>query len=122
MGIVRGICLITENVTDVSAFYAALLDAKAEGDDRHASLEVGGMHVTFAHTSVMEDMAPGSLQGAGCGSFTIDIEVTDVDAMFRRMGEGAASVVKPPQTYPWGTRSLWVRDPDGNIVNLFQRI
>ncbi len=122
MGTVRGICLITEQVTDVAAFYADLLDAKAEGDDRHASLEVDGMHVTFAHVSIMEDMAPGSLAGAGHGSFTLDIEVSDVDAMFSRVGAGSTSVVKPPQTYPWGTRSLWLRDPDGNIVNLFQRV
>ena len=122
MGIVRGVCLITERVPDLTAFYADLLDAKANGDDRHASLDIGGMHVTFAHLSIMEEMAPGSLKGAGHGSFTLDIEVADVDAVFERVGEGSASVVKPPQSYPWGTRSLWLRDPDGNIVNLFQRV
>jgi len=122
LGIVRGVCLITERVPDLTAFYADLLDAKANGDDRHASLDIGGMHVTFAHLSIMEEMAPGSLKGAGHGSFTLDIEVADVDAVFERVGEGSASVVKPPQSYPWGTRSLWLRDPDGNIANLFQRV
>jgi predicted ester cyclase len=28
-------------------------------------------------------------------------------------------VVKPPETYPWGRRSAWFRDPDGNIINFY---
>ncbi|HKW35048.1 MAG TPA: nuclear transport factor 2 family protein [Candidatus Acidoferrum sp.] len=27
--------------------------------------------------------------------------------------------VKPPTTQPWGTRSVYFRDPDGNLVNFF---
>jgi hypothetical protein len=36
------------------------------------------------------------------------------------LGSGARSL-KPPTTQPWGRRSLWLRDPDGNIVNLYQQ-
>ena len=28
-------------------------------------------------------------------------------------------IVKPPTTQPWGRRSVWFRDPDGNIVNFY---
>jgi catechol 2,3-dioxygenase-like lactoylglutathione lyase family enzyme len=27
--------------------------------------------------------------------------------------------VKPPTTQPWGTRSFYFRDPDGNLVDFF---
>jgi len=27
--------------------------------------------------------------------------------------------VKPPTTQPWGTRSVYFRDPDGNLVDFF---
>ena len=31
-------------------------------------------------------------------------------------------MVQEPTTMPWGNRSLLVRDPDGNLVNLFTRM
>jgi catechol 2,3-dioxygenase-like lactoylglutathione lyase family enzyme len=27
--------------------------------------------------------------------------------------------VKPPTTQPWGTRSLYFRDPDGNLIDFY---
>jgi hypothetical protein len=27
----------------------------------------------------------------------------------------------PPTTMPWGNRSMLLRDPDGNVVNVFSR-
>jgi catechol 2,3-dioxygenase-like lactoylglutathione lyase family enzyme len=31
--------------------------------------------------------------------------------------EGDETFVKRPTTQPWGRRSIWFRDPDGNVVN-----
>jgi len=30
--------------------------------------------------------------------------------------------VKAPSTQPWGNRSIYLRDPDGNLVNLYTRV
>ena len=30
-------------------------------------------------------------------------------------------VAMPPATMPWGNRSMLLRDPDGNAVNVFAR-
>lgn len=50
----------------------------------------------------------------------IEFLVADVDAEFDRLkDELALDVVPEPTTMPWGNRSLLVRDPDGNLVNLF---
>lgn len=70
----------------------------------------------------MEEMAPGSMQGAGTGSFTIGFEVEDVDAQFERLKALGVTFVKLPASYPWGTRSVWFRDPDGNIVNFYSHV
>ncbi len=67
-------------------------------------------------------MAPGSMEGAGCGSFTIDLEVPDVDQEYEHLTYMGVPCVKPPETYPWGRRSAWFRDPDGNIVNCYSRV
>src|SRR5215217_8660918 len=65
-------------------------------------------------TAGMEKMAPGSMAQAGVGRYTLEIEVDDVDAEFDRLNKLGWVVVKPPTTQPWGRRSVWVRDPDGN--------
>ena len=119
---IRGICLLTENVPVLARFYSVLLDVPFEGDETHAALKIGGIHLTFFSWEGMEQMAPGSMQGTGHGGFTLDIEVPDVDAAYGRILATGAQIVKPPQSYSWGTRSVWFRDPDGNIVNFFQRL
>jgi catechol 2,3-dioxygenase-like lactoylglutathione lyase family enzyme len=47
----------------------------------------------------------------------LEFQVTDVDAEYDRLVE--LEFVQKPTTMPWGNRSLVLRDPDGNLVNLF---
>ncbi len=46
----------------------------------------------------------------------------DVDAEYERLAGLGIEVVKPPTTQPWGVRSAWFRDPDGNLLNLAPRL
>lgn len=117
-----GICLVTENVPALVKFYTTLLGCRAEGDDHHSEFHLDGLNLAIFARQGMEEMAPGSMQGAGTGSFTISFQVENVDAQYARLQALGVPVVKPPATYPWGSRSAWFRDPDGNIVNFFQRI
>lgn len=50
---------------------------------------------------------------------SIRIITADVDAEYGRLTDHLDEVVQVPTTMPWGNRSLLVRDPDGNLVNLF---
>ena len=40
----------------------------------------------------------------------------------RRLSALAVPIVKPPTTQPWGLRSVWLRDPDGNLVNCYAKV
>jgi uncharacterized glyoxalase superfamily protein PhnB len=117
-----GICLITNNVSGLSNFYAKVLDVKAEGGDYHAEIKTEGVNLAIFSTRGMESMAPHSMQGAGYGSFTLMFEVEDVDAEYERLKALNVEFVKLPATHPWGNRSLWFRDPDGNIVDFFTKL
>ena len=114
-----GICLVTDNVPALADFYTRLLGVQAEGDENHVDLKVDGADLTIFSTQGMESMAPQSMQGAGHGSLTISFEVHDVDGEYERLKTMGVEIVKPPVSYPWGTRSVWFRDPDRNIVNFF---
>jgi catechol 2,3-dioxygenase-like lactoylglutathione lyase family enzyme len=114
-----GICLITTDVAALSAFYSKILNVKAEGNDMHRELGTQGAGITIFSVEGMERMAPSSMQGAGFGSFTIGVEVDDVDTEYQRLKLLGVEFVKLPQTHPWGCRSFWFRDPDGNIVDFY---
>jgi catechol 2,3-dioxygenase-like lactoylglutathione lyase family enzyme len=112
-----GVCLITKDVLALARFYAEVLGVQAVGDDRHMELSTDGAGLAIFAVEGMEDMAPGSMQGAGHGSFTTMFEVKDVDAEHERIQALGVEFVKPVQTHPWGARSFWFRDPDGNIID-----
>ena len=114
-----GICLITHNVPALVSFYTRVLGVKAEGDDIHAELKTEGASMAIFSTAGMESMAPLSMQGAGYGSVTIAFEVNDVDAEYERLKALHVEFVKLPATHPWENRSVWFRDPDGNIIDFF---
>jgi uncharacterized glyoxalase superfamily protein PhnB/predicted SnoaL-like aldol condensation-catalyzing enzyme len=117
-----GTCLITRQVRDLSNFYCMVLETAAEGDDTHMALLTDGAHLAIFSKEGMEQMAPGSMKSAGCGSYTLGFQVEDVDREYERLVQNGVEVVKPPATYPWGARSAWFRDLDGNIIDLFMLV
>jgi uncharacterized glyoxalase superfamily protein PhnB len=112
-----GICLITRNVSSLTKFYAKVLSVEAKGDDMHAELKTEGANIAIFSVEGMERMAPDSMRGSGYGSFTICFGVKDVDAEYERLKAIGVEFVMLPTTHPWGARSFWFRDPDGNIVD-----
>jgi catechol 2,3-dioxygenase-like lactoylglutathione lyase family enzyme len=115
----HGICLVTRDVRRLRSFYAAILQVEAEGDDTFAMLSTPGAALSIFAEAGMERMAPGSMQDSGCGRYTLEFEVEDVDKEFARLKALDVIFVKPPSTQTWGRRSVWFRDPDGNIINFF---
>jgi catechol 2,3-dioxygenase-like lactoylglutathione lyase family enzyme len=113
----NGICIITRDVRRLREFYRNVLEAEPEGDDTFAAYTSLGAMLAFYTESGMEQMAPGSTQGAGRGAYTMEFEVQDVDREYERLTGLGVTIVKPPTTQPWGRRSVWFRDPDGNVVN-----
>jgi catechol 2,3-dioxygenase-like lactoylglutathione lyase family enzyme/ketosteroid isomerase-like protein len=114
-----GLCLLTDDVVRLSHFYAEIFDTETAGDDTFATVTCPGAELSFFSWSGMEHMAPGSRGHASPGAFTLEVEVEDVDAWHARLEALATAVVKPPTTQPWGRRSVWFRDPDGNLVNFY---
>lgn len=117
-----GIALITDDVLALARFYADLLDAEVEGDANFAVVKAAGAGLTFFSKAGMETMSPGSMAGTGHGGFTIEFTVDEVDPRYERWVAAGITIAKPLTTQPWGRRSVWVRDPDGNIVNFYQDV
>ena len=118
----NGICIVTQDVARLRSFYASVLGVEATGDDTFTALSTNGAALSFFTEEGMERMAPGSMEGAGRGSYTLEFEVNDVDAEYTRLKNIGVTFVKPPTTQAWGRRSIWFRDPDGNIVNFYANV
>ena len=41
------------------------------------------------------------------------LQVRDVDDTYKELQDAGVTVVRPPETEPWGLREMWIADPDG---------
>jgi len=113
-------CLITPNVERLVAFYEAVLNLKASktGED-YAEFHTSAGTLAIFSAASQERYIPGSAEGAANKGIVLEFRVDDVDQEYRRLQHVVKNWVKPPSTQPWGTRSIYFRDPDGNLVDFF---
>ena len=112
-----GVCLIAQSTPALAKFYQALFDMEGrwEGEEH---VDFPGTRLTIFSVRGTEEMAPGSMTGAGSGKAVLSFDVADLDLLLERLQGLGAQIVKPAQTHPWGLRSAWIKDPEGNILSL----
>jgi catechol 2,3-dioxygenase-like lactoylglutathione lyase family enzyme len=113
-------CLITSDVDRLVAFYEQVLGIKAVRSGKgYAEFPSGRGVLAIFSVDAQENYIPGSAEAARNKSMILEFNVADVDQEYRRLGSLVKTWVKPPTTQPWGTRSLYFRDPDGNLVDFY---
>ena len=113
-------CLITDNVNQLIKFYEPILKVKAQrsGED-YAEFHTGAGVLAIFSAAAQEKYIPGSAEAAKNKSAILEFGVADVDKEYARLQSLVKTWVKPPTTQPWGTRSIYFRDPDGNLVDFY---
>lgn len=116
-------CLITSDVDRLVTFYEPVLGIRAErtGPD-YAEFHTGTGVLAIFSERAQQEYIPGSARGANNRSLVLEFRVSDVDGEYGRLQKLVKTWVKPPTTQPWGTRSFYFRDPDGNLVDFFMRV
>ncbi|MCS5507101.1 VOC family protein [Curtobacterium flaccumfaciens] len=113
--------IITDDLEGMVAFYERITGQPAERPAPvFAQFSGPGGTLAIASTATVA-MLGGALVPATNRSALIEFEVADVDGDFAGLELSSDDVVLEPTTMPWGNRSALVRDPDGNVVNLFSR-
>jgi len=111
--------IVTENVDRLVAFYELITGLTAT---RPAPV-FAELRTTAGTLAISSNQLTNQLYGADVvqpaanHSTFLEFRVADVDAEFARLSE--LEFVQKPTTMPWGNRSALLRDPDGNLVNLF---
>ena len=120
--------LLVKNFAECFRFYRDVIGLKVlwgNEADSYASFidQTGEMpNIALFKREAMADAigTSGLPVDANCQDRTVlIIGVQDVDAEFKRMQELGVRIVSEPKNYPgWGMRSSYVRDPDGNLIEL----
>jgi predicted enzyme related to lactoylglutathione lyase len=113
--------IITDDLEGMVAFYERVTGQPAERPAPvFAQFSGPGGTLAIASTATVAVLG-GAVTPATNRSALIEFEVADVDGDFAGLQLSSGDVVLAPTTMPWGNRSALVRDPDGNVVNLFSR-
>ena len=113
-------CLFTNNVSRLVKFYEPVLGMKAKRPDKtYAEFSTGVGVLAIFSLRAQEKYIPGSTAGAKNGSMVLEFKVVNVDAEYKRLQSLVKTWIKPPTTQPWGSRSVYFRDPDGNLVDFY---
>ncbi|MCU1537754.1 MAG: hypothetical protein JWP82_2105 [Humibacillus sp.] len=124
MSTFASIRIITADLDRLVGFYERLLGRPAARlNPLFAELRASTGTLAFGDIATTTAFGEAAVQPAANRSVIIEVQVDDVDDAFSSLATAEEAdrphVVQEPTTMPWGNRSAIVRDPDGNLVNLF---
>ena len=114
------VCLITNDMKRLIGFYEPILALKARWTgEEYAEFRTSAAVLAVFAAQAQEKYIPGSVHASENRSVILEFNVADVDLEYKRLQSLVKVWVKPPTTQPWGTRSIYFRDPDGNLVDFY---
>lgn len=112
--------IITDDLDGMVAFYETVTGIAADRPaPPFAELVSPSATLAIGHSQTVALFGDGAAHPAENHSVIMEWQVDDVDAEFARLDEWVEDWVQTPTTMPWGNRSAMLRDPDGNLVNLY---
>lgn len=120
--------IFTDDVDALLAFYERVTGVAARRiHPLFGEIATPSGTLAIASTQTVGLLGAGSAEAAANRSVCLDFLVSDVDADHARLAAivadfalgSAVGFVNEPTTMPWGNRSLLLRDPDGNLINVF---
>ena len=117
------VTIVTANLEQMRAFYQEVLHIEPQtsrGNYVEFPLETGTLALWRQSESEAFGIAP--MRGTGNHSVLIELEVEDVDEEYARLKDLQLEWVQEVTTQPWGHRAFYIRDPDGNVINLHMAV
>ncbi len=120
---VQWILLITEKYETMKAFYKDTLGFPIERnvpEEEFTQFKLENCFLAIYGKRFAEKLFPIiGKPGAAIYSFG---ESKDVDTDYQQLKEKGVQFIKEPETQPWGQRTAYFTDPDGNIWEIQQWI
>ncbi len=118
------VCILSGDMKAMIGFYEQVLQLEPHtAGDAYAEFRTPVATLSLFAAEAHERLAPGSAEPGRNRSVELEFLVDDVDAEYARLCRIPGLVwVKPPTTQPWGIRSIFFRDPEGNLLNFHSRV
>jgi len=111
------VIVFTTRMNELAEFYCKGLDiGPYQESPQHLGCHVGSVY--FGFDQVDDESAEARNKPGPTLWFTVD----DIHASFNRLVELGATVRYPPAKKPWGAILASLKDPDGNIFGVSQRL
>lgn len=118
--------IVTKDVPALVRFYEALTQIapfSPVGDvNVFAEFRTPGSVLAIGHEAGIARFNKGAAVAASNRSMIIEFEVDDVNADRARLDKLVTQWVMEPTDMPWGNRSMLLRDPDANLINVYAPI
>jgi catechol 2,3-dioxygenase-like lactoylglutathione lyase family enzyme len=85
---------------------------------RWIEYRVGATLLALTQKGVMFD-DPGPPQGVAALQLAFRVAPEEVNTCFAQLKTAGVVIVAEPTDQPWGHRTLFCRDPDGNIIEIY---
>ena len=113
-------CVVTAHVKQLVDFYKRVLLLEPRTlNDQYAEFATGVGVLALFSANAQEAYIPGSARSGQNKSIILEFRVANVDSEYERLRGFVKIWVKGPTTQPWGTRSIYFRDPDGNLIDFW---
>jgi catechol 2,3-dioxygenase-like lactoylglutathione lyase family enzyme len=119
------VCLITKKLETMRDFYREVLQVEPKVyQEDYLEFPVEGAILSLYRQESLERTVPGAMQAGRNQSVMLEFQVADVDREYARLKQSRLPLdwVMSPTTFPWGNRSIYFRDPEGNMVNLYSTV
>jgi catechol 2,3-dioxygenase-like lactoylglutathione lyase family enzyme len=112
--------LLCRDLEGTAAFYRKTLGLPlADELPGWVELDAGATRVSLRRRDRPYD--GGAPAGAGV-QLAFRVEPRDVDAWHERLRRVGAEILEPPRTTDYGHRTLFFRDPEGNVVEIYAEV
>jgi lactoylglutathione lyase len=119
------ITILTDNVPVLSHFYQNVMGFEVSDDmGEYVEFKSDGVRFAVCSRAIMEsatgDASYKELRKGQSFELAFKVENTEaLDELFAELVAKGAKPVQEPGTMPWGQRTAFFADPDGNIHELF---
>ena len=113
--------LVTNHLDRLASFYSMLTGVAATRmHPEFAEIRLDGATLAISTELPIQQFNAGAAIAAANRSVIFEFQVDDVDGVHNSLS-GDVECVMGPTDMPWGNRSMLLRDPDGNLVNIFSK-
>lgn len=122
------ISIVTQNLPELYQFYREVLGFAVKLKlDNYIEFESPGVRFAITTNQVMFNATqhPSFSEPKQGQSFELAFPVSspnEVDQVYKVLVEKGAFPVRPAEDQPWGQRTAFIADPDGNIHEIFSEL